>query len=79
MPRKTKKGKERPQKKSRKERLLEKILKTITPIKPSSDGNGNYLHYCTYYQHPGVIGADLVKERGCIEKKCHHYRKYREN
>lgn len=60
----------------KKSKRLEKILTKISPIKVFHDEKGNYLHYCSFGHHYGVIGE--LKARDCLEKECWHYRKYRE-
>ena len=60
-------------KKSKMERILSK---GPIPIKVSHDDKGNFLYYCTYGVHYGVLGN--AKGKGCEEKNCYHLRKLRE-
>ena len=60
---------------SRKSRL-ERSAERITLVKVSHDQRGNFLPYCSFGCHPGVLGYQKAKE--CIDRKCSHYKIYRE-
>lgn len=65
-------GKMKPNKKN-----LERISKSITPIKFSENKFGKYLNYCNFHYHPGVIGN--IKAKECQNRKCNHYIKFIQN
>ena len=59
-----------------KKSALELGLTKIHPIKVSHDKKGNYINYCSFGNHYGVIGS--VKAKECKDRDCNYYRKYRE-
>lgn len=54
---------------------LEAIAKAITPLILENEGNKNYLHYCSYHSHPGILGKNYMEKKGCLERECTHYKK----
>jgi hypothetical protein len=58
------------------QRKLEQISKSIIPIFPEELNGRKYLHYCTYYQHPGIIGEKHFEKKDCISKECNHYQRF---
>jgi hypothetical protein len=61
---------------SRKRNLMEINLSRIFLTKLKLDSRGEYIPYCDYYEHRGVIGNS--KSRECEQRACEHYRVFRE-
>ena len=55
---------------------LEVNLTRTYPMMPNKDEQGNYIAYCDYRFHPGVIIPGRIKT--CNNKGCEHYKIYRE-
>jgi len=55
---------------------LERQSSRFTPIGVKHDDRGNYINYCTFGCHPGIVGDKILQERQCVG--CNHYRRYRE-
>ncbi|MCK9595730.1 hypothetical protein M0R19_00910 [Candidatus Pacearchaeota archaeon] len=55
---------------------LENSLTRITSFEFNKDRYGNYILYCNYYCHRGVVGS--IKAEECINKGCKHYIIFRE-
>lgn len=55
---------------------LERQSKTIVYYKVTRDDEGNYIPYCRFGNHPGIIGT--TKARVCVKRNCRHYSIYRE-
>ena len=56
---------------------LEKKLGGIFQISPSTDRSSRqFLHYCDYYRHRGVLNPDKAKK--CVNRGCKHYTRYYE-
>lgn len=51
-------------------------LSRILDFLPSADDEGKFIDYCSYRWHSGILHRR--KAEICIERKCYHYRKYRE-
>jgi len=51
---------------------LERQAKKIIDLKVEHDHVGNYLSFCKFGVHPGVLGYQKARE--CREKGCKHYR-----
>ena len=60
----------------RKSLLEERNLTRIFLLKLKTDRNGEYISYCYYHRHKGIIGNSKARE--CEERICIHYRVFRE-
>ena len=62
------------------ERVKRAILKTnldkIFLSNLKSDLRGEYIPFCDYYRHRGILGNNKAKI--CEERRCEHYRIFRE-
>jgi hypothetical protein len=58
---------------SRKESRLDKLANKIIPLIPSRDNKGEYVPYCTFRFHKGVIGNK--KAIRCQEYNCDYFYK----
>jgi hypothetical protein len=61
---------------SKAQKKLERIAESIIPIFPEEINGKKYLHYCSYFQHPGVIGEKHLEKKDCINKGCYHYQRF---
>ena len=56
--------------------ILEKNLTRTFLLRLRADSNGEYIPYCDFRGHPQIVG--YKKARECEERKCIHYRLFRE-
>ena len=61
---------------SRKGKIERIVAKGPLGPKVSHDDDGNFLHYCSYGHHYGVMGEEYVRGKKCVG--CKHHRFYRE-